>query len=1458
MSQFPRLFRRVERRLRLSRPGSVLILCVALLVLLALIGTAMISTSRLDRYTAVQHTTNTQVDLLVEGVKKMAEGAIVGDLFDNGTTPAGYRAPLLNPVSTASPTYDNWDMPTVTAAPLTTPPQNDLFLASRYPDRLNLFSPYAAGPNNTPTSASNPILWRAISAPLTTLQGTSNSVFEDPSTKLFYTARTEMCPGSISVGGTIYPALTQVDTGTTCLAADADGDGIADSGLFPLPVGTINGVTYFAAVRIVDNNSAINANTALSRNYEFSSTYTTTNTSVASADIFDPLGTGAGGVHGYYRTNVGLMELLQSYNTSGYTNLSPEMRALNEYRWGNTTQASLNPGTPDLVVVGNSSQTFNSYTFTYLNQCDAMENGLSRRLDNPDKNPLSGGGSTLFAKLPDSDSAALASKFCLANPEASPSTTEALLPNSLGGGAVATSFTFDGSTHFSIATTPYAPSASQTWYSQNFYWDAPNTTTATSTTTRLPLRSMLVTRNPVTNLIPAITIPDTSASPAIPSPLVPIAGATGMPTTSGGTVNLPGMASYHYLFSNTGSGTVNVVLNAKTDINTAPFEDLWRAYWSVLGDGATGSTPNPVFPPFPTTDDPGTVSGDPRTQEGRMFRSSWRLTGAPAAATYVTSGTPGTPPPPPYQYLPPGVMLQLRSALAAINAIGLRDSDDNVISRNIPLYDVAAKGSWSAAVSSTPAFTARVYGTEKQPFITEVYIDTYAGPVGAPTSAHPDPRNNPAGYIAVELHNPYSAPLVLNNWAIGIIDRSYPTATPTLISVGSLTAGALPPGTNGVTGSTVLPTTGYGNNPRFLGAGQVIIPGNSYVVLENYPPGGVALNSATDAQYRPNPANFAGADQKTIYVPYLSDAINPGRELVLLRPHLSGNSGLPPATTGIVLTEAVPSYLSKCTTDSSNIYNEGTIATPNLADFVPIDSFNCTGVIPPNATPDPTTLVYTGNVYHYARDDQGAGASWKFVYPGLMIPSATPLCHFNVLPWAQNGTDYTTASATEAPNVSLGSPAGAPPSAGDQDGEACPFPGIQLAADDWPTHLSVDGAGFPQTPLGAFARNGDILQVPFIGAYQIRDGTQAVDDPKFEEMNSVTMDCAFCDAQSRVPSTGLRDTTDTTDQNAQPVECVGRFCPIQNTPINDYDLTGTYSTSGATQWRYHFGEKLFDYLTVQSPDSDYKPNADPKAYLGNMSPVQNSLIVPTANPNNPLGSTLNQTTNGEEVTTGVEGLININTAPWWVLASLPLLPPDIAVNNGAGATAYDNSNVTAIHNNNGFPKNIENLAKQIVTWRDGDGTVPNPPHGPFRSIFDLNRVTDSTGHYIFRDAIKLVRNLGGTGYDFSNSEASLIPPLTPTYDSKPIDGDFSPATGAVSDGVTNDFEENYLMLNRISNLITTRSDTFTVYIVVQGWRGVGTNPQLVAQRRAAFIIDRSNVTGVSGAQDPKKTTVSTD
>ena len=61
--------------------------------------------------------------------------------------------------------------------------------------------------------------------------------------------------------------------------------------------------------------------------------------------------------------------------------------------------------------------------------------------------------------------------------------------------------------------------------------------------------------------------------------------------------------------------------------------------------------------------------------------------------------------------------------------------------------------------------------------------------------------------------------------------------------------------------------------------------------------------------------------------------------------------------------------------------------------------------------------------------------------------------------------------------------------------------------------------------------------------------------------------------------------------------------------------------------------------------------------------------------------------------------------------------------------------------------------------------------------------------------------------------------------------------------LVNDSEGRYLMMTRVSNLLTTRSDTYTVYVEVQGWRGVGsTTPELVVQRRRAFIADRNALT----------------
>jgi len=62
------------------------------------------------------------------------------------------------------------------------------------------------------------------------------------------------------------------------------------------------------------------------------------------------------------------------------------------------------------------------------------------------------------------------------------------------------------------------------------------------------------------------------------------------------------------------------------------------------------------------------------------------------------------------------------------------------------------------------------------------------------------------------------------------------------------------------------------------------------------------------------------------------------------------------------------------------------------------------------------------------------------------------------------------------------------------------------------------------------------------------------------------------------------------------------------------------------------------------------------------------------------------------------------------------------------------------------------------------------------------------------------------------------------------------------DHIYSDFKAQNLALTRVSNLLTTRSDSLTVYVVVQAWRKAGTDhPELVGQRRVAFLADRTSV-----------------
>jgi hypothetical protein len=259
----------------------------------------------------------------------------------------------------------------------------------------------------------------------------------------------------------------------------------------------------------------------------------------------------------------------------------------------------------------------------------------------------------------------------------------------------------------------------------------------------------------------------------------------------------------------------------------------------------------------------------------------------------------------------------------------------------------------------------------------------------------------------------------------------------------------------------------------------------------------------------------------------------------------------------------------------------------------------------------------------------------------------------------------------------------------------------------------------------------------------------------------------------------------------------------------------------SAKWRYRFALGLMDQFTVVSnPESDYYPNVIPTAWR-DQSPNQ----IPSKVPNEPGLTPATVNTQFENAT---EGLININSASWRTIAAMEMIPK-------SQDKLYPGTNLS--YN--------EMLAKLIVRYRDFDdgiartdaGGKPLAPqgHGPFRNLMELNKVFDpTTPANTFRNALGL-----------------MTPNVNdPTYRAW---GNYAPgpaffnAAGKIAPGVDNKpngatWATDTLMANRISNLVSLRSDTFTVYVVVQGWRNAGTNlPELVVQKRLAAIYDRSSL-----------------
>ena len=955
--------------------------------------------------------------------------------------------------------------------------------------------------------------------------------------------------------------------------------------------------------------------------------------------------------------------------------------------------------------------------------------------------------------------------------------------------------------------TRYNANQSAQWFTDSFYADSelvppPPVPLALFK----PLRALLATHTPVSNYALAH---DLNA----PFPY-------GVSTTNRCAftdqhlpVNINKMPEYP---PGTGTGAVPRAV-ARTDVNTAKFGELWRAYWNVMvdqnDDPPTTGGGTRVGTPFTTPAgfnyeefaykgnhfDP--ISGQPSFGPGEehplhMFRSSIRDMRAPLAGN-------------PFLFLEASQQLQLRAALAAVNTEDLRDSNDDITRRDINLR-VTNRADPTNPINAL----VTVYGTERQPFITEIYVNTDEQ-ISA-TGNLP----NPKGYIAIELYNPYPEPINITGWGFAVLDRRNPTEVPTNtypnltqpLGGKGLNFFYLHPGVPSTlaAGGAITPPWTVQPDP----ADPPVIPPNGYLVLENYPGPAGAPGDIEAAGDRPKDINIP-AGVPTVYVPNLHWVIRDRNA-------------------------ATATYLQDANTFRERRGGELVILQPRIAagnidladpDTVPVDSFDFSNLFSVEYWDEQGAVQRTYTRWQYVRpNNTGIGPNWKFVYPGRYCVDAGGVGAISQR--HQGTTERQWVEPINDPDAAAGN-LGAP----ETNGSYVTTHTIQLGGDGMPGTHRVRPGVTAIAPYGGFARNADILQVPYIGAYRI----SFIDDPaSVLEFNAITMDAAFANDTDAGPTSNDEQGT---DNGTQSREQVGRFAPIHDRvaggagryddldPIDgDFDRD---SSDPLNKWRYRWAIDLFDYLTVNSPGNDYLPNVPlsepaytpPGVPIPARQPVDNDgdgnvgdveTLMPNYNPPNAQAP-------GVEDHLPYQGLININTAPWRTLAAVPWLAAGDFWTYAPAAAEGARWGPGA----DGEDDNVS-LAKAIVRWRDGRPVAPpaqpvdEPANGPFSSPFELYRVPDFVE--IQQD---LITALGTAGPDDA-------------------DGDFSPynpnATTANPDTVRHDFEEQYLLLNRVSNLITTRSDSFTVYLVVQGWQDVGSaTPRLVAQRRVAFIQDRSSV-----------------
>jgi hypothetical protein len=649
MPTHPPIARRSNRGRR-PRRASALILVILLLVLLGLVGTALVATTRQDRVTSYSYMNNGQVDMYLDGVSNIAKSIIVGDLFGagGGNNEFEYRKAGTNyRHSTSHQWYDG------------------RWLASRVPEwsddiRSNKFEEdkfnWAQITLPAHIEEEETIGWLPMISPM------------DPKAGVY---RVNNCATSIEVDGVDYPALRWAKDTTripVVIAGDADGDGIADSGLWPLTRQPRDGVSYYGALRIIDNAAAINVNTAYLRDFDLRRSDHEPN-------------------RAYFPSNIGIEGVLPRDSAAR------DFAALNQFRFGNESEPNLDP----------YDDTGKKHPeFSYLTNAEAIYNNIGARLFNPGYNTYP----NRYRPFSSLDQAALGYHFVLPNPDVAPSPIEEQMFGSLYRSA--SNFDQDPSRMFKsflrrrnangVPTESHLELVTR-WWSQNFDYDGG----------KFSARPLLVTTNAVSPaIIQAMVDIDGDGldkEPANPGMLRYYSRGD---WTRGGNYKYGEIVrynGYHYMQARrngtnmppTGKPESNddweyqpfSPIASKASLNTATFPELWRNFWA-----ATVADPNGY----------GSWSL-PSNMNKAMTRSPIRRGAAGAK-------------------LDANQIVQLRAAQAAVNVMGMRDPGPNVTSRTITLYESGSSNQSNQKydVENKAKFRVNVFSNKPQPFISEVFV----------------------------------------------------------------------------------------------------------------------------------------------------------------------------------------------------------------------------------------------------------------------------------------------------------------------------------------------------------------------------------------------------------------------------------------------------------------------------------------------------------------------------------------------------------------------------------------------------------------------------------------------------------------------------------------------------------------------------------------------------------------